>query len=95
MLRKHLINFAEVVTERIFENLQKTRSKKKVMSLMLREYLINLTEVMIEGRSLRSCRRLEEHREVFLVISWLGTRVARVLRVNASELMVGWKGEIL
>jgi hypothetical protein len=27
-----------------------------------------------------------------LVISWLGTGVARVLRVNASEPMVGWKG---
>jgi hypothetical protein len=27
------------------------------------------------------------------VISWLGTGVARVLRVNASEPMVGWRGE--
>jgi hypothetical protein len=27
-----------------------------------------------------------------LVISWLGTRVAKELRVNASETMVGWKG---
>jgi hypothetical protein len=27
-----------------------------------------------------------------LVISWLGTGVARVLRMNASEPMVGWKG---
>ena len=27
-----------------------------------------------------------------LVISWLGMGVARVLRVNASETMVGWKG---
>jgi hypothetical protein len=26
------------------------------------------------------------------VISWLGTGVARVLRMNASEPMVGWKG---
>jgi hypothetical protein len=26
------------------------------------------------------------------VISWLGMRVARVLRMNASEPMVGWKG---
>ena len=26
-----------------------------------------------------------------LVVSWLGTRVARVLRMNASEPMVGWK----
>jgi len=29
----------------------------------------------------------------FLVISWLGTGVAKVLRVNACEPMVGWKGE--
>jgi hypothetical protein len=27
------------------------------------------------------------------VVSWLGTGVARVLRVNAAEPMVGWKGE--
>ena len=27
-----------------------------------------------------------------LVISWIGTRVARVIRMNASEPMVGWKG---
>jgi hypothetical protein len=27
-----------------------------------------------------------------LVISWLGMGVARVLRMNASEPMVGWKG---
>jgi hypothetical protein len=27
-----------------------------------------------------------------LVISWLGTGVARVIRMNASEPMVGWKG---
>jgi hypothetical protein len=27
------------------------------------------------------------------VISWLGTGVARVLRMNASEPMVGWRGE--
>jgi hypothetical protein len=28
----------------------------------------------------------------FLVISWLGMGVAKVLRINASEPMVGWKG---
>ena len=28
-----------------------------------------------------------------LVISWLGTRVARVLRMNSSEPKVGWKGK--
>ena len=27
------------------------------------------------------------------MISWLGTGVARVLRMNASEPMVGWKDE--
>jgi hypothetical protein len=27
------------------------------------------------------------------VISWLGMRVARMLKVNASEPTVGWKGE--
>jgi len=27
-----------------------------------------------------------------LVISWLGTIVARVLRLNSSEPMFGWKG---
>jgi hypothetical protein len=27
------------------------------------------------------------------VISWLGTGVAKVLRMNASEPMVGWKEE--
>ena len=27
-----------------------------------------------------------------LVISWLGMGVARVLRMNASEPMAGWKG---
>jgi hypothetical protein len=32
-------------------------------------------------------------RENSLVVSWLGTGVARVLRVNASEPMVGWKGK--
>jgi hypothetical protein len=60
---------------------------------MLRKYLINLTEAVTERGSQRICRRPEEHREVSLVISWLGTGVARVLRVNASEPTVGWKGE--
>jgi hypothetical protein len=27
-----------------------------------------------------------------LVISWLGMGLARVIRMNASDLMVGWKG---
>jgi hypothetical protein len=52
---------------------------------MLRRHLINLAETVTEKESLRNC-------ESSLVISWLGTGVARVLRVNASEPMVGWKG---
>ena len=27
------------------------------------------------------------------MVSWLGTEVVRMLRVNASKPMVGWKGE--
>jgi hypothetical protein len=44
----------------------------------------------------RGCDRervSEELQEFSLVISWLGTGVARVLRVNASEPTVGWRGE--
>jgi hypothetical protein len=37
--------------------------------------------------------RTLENCESSLVISWLGTGVARVLRMNASEPMVGWKDE--
>jgi hypothetical protein len=37
--------------------------------------------------------RILENCESSLVISWLGTGVARVLRMNASEPMVGWKDE--
>jgi hypothetical protein len=55
------------------------------MRLMLRRHLINLAETVTEKESLRNC-------EISLVISWFGTRVARVLRVNASEPMVRWKG---
>ena len=54
--------------------------------MMLREHLINLAEVVTEKESLRNCKGS-------LVISWLGTGVARVLRMNASEATVGWKGE--
>jgi hypothetical protein len=39
-----------------------------------------------EKGSLRICKSS-------LVISWLGMGVARVLRMNAYEPMVGWKGE--
>jgi hypothetical protein len=34
-----------------------------------------------------------ENYESSLVISWLGTGVARVLRMNSYEPMVGWKDE--
>jgi hypothetical protein len=67
--------------------------RKKAASLMLRKHMINLAEVVIEIGSLRICRRPKEHREVSLVISWLGMGVARVLRVNSFEPMVGWKGK--
>ena len=56
------------------------------MSLVMRELLTNLVEVVIEKESLGNYK-------ISLVISWLGTRVARALRMNASESMVGWKGE--
>ena len=38
-------------------------------------------------------RRTLEKCENSLVISWLGTGVAKVIRMNAFEPMVGWKGE--
>jgi hypothetical protein len=47
--------------------------------------MINLVEMVTEKKSMRNC-------ESSLVISWLGMGVARVLRVNAYEPMVGWKG---
>jgi hypothetical protein len=53
---------------------------------MLRETLINLAEATIEKESLRNYKSS-------LVISWLGTGVARELRMNASEPTVGWKGQ--
>ena len=87
MLRKHLINLVEAVTEReISESMQRTRPEQKVMSLMLRKHLINLTEVVKEKGSLRIDINS-------LVISWLGMEVARALRMNAYEPMVGWKGK--
>jgi hypothetical protein len=55
------------------------------MSLMLREHLINLIEIVTEKEPLRNCKGS-------LVISWLGTRVAIVIRMNSSEPMVGWRG---
>jgi hypothetical protein len=53
---------------------------------MLRKHLINLTEDVKEEGLLRIGINS-------LVISWLGTGVARVLRNNVSKPMVGWKGE--
>jgi hypothetical protein len=57
------------------------------MSLMLRRHLINLAETVTEKEF------SERFVEISLVISWLGTGVARALRMNASEPMVGWRGE--
>jgi hypothetical protein len=34
-----------------------------------------------------------ENCEISLVISWLGTGVSRVIRMNSFEPMVGWKDE--
>ena len=56
------------------------------MSLMLRRHLINLAKPVTERESLRNCK-------ISLVISWLGTGVARVLRMNAFEPMVRLKYE--
>jgi hypothetical protein len=55
------------------------------MRLMLREHLINLAEIVTENEPLRNCKGS-------LVISWLGMGVARVLRMNGYEPMVGWRG---
>jgi hypothetical protein len=63
-----------------------TKVDKNKTSLMLREHLINLVEAVTEKGSLRIGINS-------LVISWLGTGVARALRMNSSEPMVGWKGE--
>jgi hypothetical protein len=70
---------------------------------MLGEHMINLAKAITE-RNLRKLQRTEpeqklnrerilENYESSLVISWLGMGVARVLRMNASEPMVGWKDE--
>ena len=53
---------------------------------MLGKHLINLAKVVTEKGSMRIGINS-------LVISWLGTGVARVIRMNSSEPMVGWKGE--
>jgi hypothetical protein len=54
------------------------------MILMLRKNLIILTKYAKEKGSLRIGINS-------LVISCLGMEVARVLRMNSSEPMVGWK----
>jgi hypothetical protein len=54
--------------------------------LMLRKHMINLTEDAKEKGSMRIGINS-------LVISWLDTWVAKVIRMNASEPMVGWKDE--
>jgi hypothetical protein len=75
------------MTEReISESMQRTGPEQKVVSLMLRKHLINLAEDAKEKGSMRIGINS-------LVISWLGTGVARALRMNASEPMVGWKDE--
>jgi hypothetical protein len=77
MRRKHLKNLIEVMTEReISESMQRTGPEQKVVSLMLRKHLINLVEDAKEKGSMRIGINS-------LVISWLGTGVARVLRMNA------------
>jgi hypothetical protein len=87
MLRKHMINLSEAVTDReIFESMQRMGTEKKVASLMLRKHLKNITEDVKEKGSLRIGINS-------IVISWLGMRVARALRMNAYEPMVGWKEE--
>jgi hypothetical protein len=53
---------------------------------MLRKYLINLTEDVKEKGSLRIDINS-------LVISWLAMAVARALRMNSFDPMVGWKGK--
>ena len=54
--------------------------------MMLRKHLINLAEDVKEKESMRIGINS-------LVISCLGMGVARVLRMNSSEPMVGWKYE--
>jgi hypothetical protein len=87
MLREHLINLIKAMTEKkISESLQRMGPEQKVASLMLRKHLINLAEAVKEKGSVRFGINS-------LVISWFGMGVARALRMNASEPMVGWKGK--
>jgi hypothetical protein len=87
MRRKHLKNLINAMKEReIYESMQRTRPKQKVVSLMFKKHLISLVEDVKE----KGLMRIDINS---LVISWLGMRVARVLRINASKPMVGWKDE--
>jgi hypothetical protein len=87
MWRKHLINLVEAMTDReISKSMQRTEPERKVANLMLRKHLVNLAEDAKEKGSMRIGINS-------LVIPWLGTGVARALRMNASEPMVGWKDE--
>jgi hypothetical protein len=88
MRRKHLINLVEAMTEReISKSMQRMRPQQKAASLMLRKHLINLAKDAKEKGSMRVGINS-------LVISWLGTGVARALRMNASEPMVGWSSSV-
>jgi hypothetical protein len=87
MLKKNLINLIEAIIDReIYESMQRTRPEQKVVSLMSRKHLINLTEDMKEKGLMRVGINS-------LVISWLGMGVAKMLRMNDSEPMVAWKDE--
>jgi hypothetical protein len=78
-------------------------NEEKVVSLMLGEHPINLAEAITE-KNIWELQRTEpeqklnregilENCERSLVISWLGKWVARVLRMNSSKPVVGWKDE--
>jgi hypothetical protein len=70
----------------ISESMQITEPERKVVSLMLRKHLVNLAEDAKEKGYMRIGINSP-------VISWLGTGVARALRMNDSEPMVGSKDE--
>jgi hypothetical protein len=54
ILREHMINLVEVVTEKaISESLQRMGLEQKAVILMLRKHLINLAEDVKEKGSLR------------------------------------------
>jgi hypothetical protein len=73
----------DIDAEEHLRNLVKAITKRE-KSLNYREHDPNRSEN--GGRTLEKC-------ENSLVISWIGMGVARVLRMNASVPMVGWKDE--